>query len=1412
MMRTGLGIDITPDVMNDFFQIKPNKTLSNGHQIAKHHVGTCSFMQSNSGYATPYKKDWNDSLEQHLKLSSMSLDTEDLTDNLVSKPEKENELLLPEPEERTNSIEGKAISIEVYDNYQFKHEYDPLLPITSKHDEIIQTIEANRVTVIQGSTGSGKTTQVPQYILDYHQQRSKYCNILVTQPRKIAAVSIAKRVSQERGWPIGTLVGFQVSRKREVTEDTRITYMTTGVLLQKLIKNKNLNDYTHIILDEIHERDQDIDFSMLVVRKYLRTVSRHVKVVLMSATVDSTLFANYFSVLINGKQEPAPVLNVEGKMYEVSEYYFNDIATLAAPPQQSLYEPEISEKCYQFCRELIMALDVDEIGDDYKVGMFSETRGTVLVFLPGLPEIKQMHLHLADIEARSRLKIIPLHSQITSNEQIKVFLPSEKRERKVILSTNIAESSITVPDIKYVIDFCLTKQNETDMETNYQRLTLQWASQASLTQRKGRAGRVSEGYCFRLISKSMFYELPEYCTPEILRSPLQQLVLKVKLLDLGSPAHTLMLSIQPPSLTDIQKTILLLKEVGAITVRQNGKINPLDGDLTFVGRVLGSLPVDVRIGKLLLIGYTFGVLEECLTIAGCLSLKSIFSRPFQRDLKAYSNKMHWSRYSGSDLLASLHAFMSWKFRKIHTGFGMNETKWAHENFLEFKRFVEVDELIMELHSRLAQFNIHANKNIFESEVLPKDDEFILKLVIAGAFYPNYFQTQPLDEQEAIKTMSGLNPFTTVVISGAPPTLCHYKQSVAKLFRQCGRGKKLYFENSRAFVEFENFSTGEDFNPVAPAVYMAIKMRHLRMPLDIYVSKQRDEELRKTLASNPLQPFNPETGLRTNRINTYLNKDSKISVTLQGNVKQVMLKECGYFHLQIQEVLNVDHFWATYADKETIRIMHHLHNKINEFGGRNWKPMEPENIQVGAYCLAPYEDEFFRAEIIAYSPNLIKVFFLDYGNSTQLVEKSYIRKCPDSLLEIPFQAFECFLSEVKPSRTKWTDQALNRFVELAPVGSAVLIAKVYSVVHGAYHLELFNGDTSINQTLIKENYAVYKEETLQSQRYHEQSLNIETKSMTQESSDIFISDVSRIEKGEEVIKIPLRGPHSPYELSFFGLTASARLRGCRVEQDSVNSVVICEDPHDKHQKLLIAATVNVNSAGNSIIARETTLLPNIHGLYSMLALLFAPVAELRCHAKNTHYIGALCGLGANDNGESILPDHDLELSFDIKFDAEDLLLINSVRFLINTAIGIESETIEHPIDKVSEIQKYAREKLLNLINKQREDKTPESYPKEFLWNQVKDDYLFDCGYEEKPNHLYTYHKGIFLIKEKEIDPRILEQRQKLEELHKLTGRSIIPFTTEVECPVCLVRCRHPRALYLHCETPQHKNWFTQIFKN
>ena len=1406
---SGLGVNITPDLVNDFFSIKP-KGQSVPLKYQKHHVGSSSSMtRGSSGGMTPGNAfNLNDVqyFEQQLKLGSLYDDENEEYDQKV---EDINEFLLPEPiDDDEYKSAPQEMSTEVYDNYSFSHVYDNLLPITEEHERIIQTIEANRVTIVEGSTGSGKTTQVPQYILDHYQEKRKFCNILITQPRKIAAITVAKRVSQERNWPIGTLVGYQVARDREVSEDTRITYLTTGVLLQKLIKNKHLNDYTHIILDEVHERDQDVDFAMLVVRYYLKTVSKHVKVVLMSATADCALFSNYFSILINNRKEGAPVISVVGKMYDVEEYYFEDISNLLGPPQQCMYEPAITDECYQFCRELIIALDKDELKQNYEPGKFADNRGTVLCFLPGAPEIKCMDKYLRDITNRCNLKIMHLHSKITNSEQVKVFIPAKKGERKIILSTNIAESSITVSDIKYVIDFCLTKETETDRETKYQRLLLQWASKASLTQRKGRAGRVSDGHCFRLISKHFYDELNEHSIPEMLRAPLEQLILQVKLLDLGpSPSMTLQLALQPPRVSDIKSTILLLKEVGALTIRQNGKINHLDGDITFLGRVLGALPVDVHIGKLLLIGYTFGVLEECLVIGACLSLKSIFSSSFLNDLKTYSNKMRWANDSSCDMLASLNAFKRWKHYKTNVGFGIPEKQWAKKMCVEWKRFREVDELVEDLRKRLLNYNIQTHRNIYMIEEIEKDNELIMKLVIAGAFYPNYFNSQEIDEAEATKTMSGHNPCTTVVVHGAPSTLVNYRSSVAQLFRQCGKGKKLYFENSRTFIEFEKKSGDL---PVTPAVLLSLKMRQLRLPLNIHVSKKKDEAFR-LMKNTPMESYHPETGLRTNRVNTELeDRDGKISVTC--NSKHVKLKDSVYIQLFVQVIISPAHFWATYADHETSKLMHQLNTKINCLGGKNLRVLENEYIVPGAMCLAKYEDEFFRAEIKCVNSANVECFFVDFGNFEIISDRRMIRRCPTELLAYPYQAFECFLSEIRPLHGTWSDEALVRFAKEVPIGTLPLVGKIYSQIHNSYRLDLFSGDISINRLLIEEGYAMHMEEPLASKSRHEEMVNLGEITLDEESPSTYVKDSSHVDQDEEVLKITLRGPFSPYELNFNSITASGRARCTRIERDSVNSVLVCEEPQDKYLRFMVAATITMNPTGSTLNARDTCLLPKIHGLASLLTLLFSPEAELRSDKDQTCLTGALCGLGCDDRGLGILPDHDIEIAFDVKFGNKDLVLINSVRNLINEVIGIDLEKIEYAPKKIAFIQECARSKLMELIDTRREDMEPVLFKNELRWKQVDEASIITSGCIENPTHLYVYHKKIFLNEKKDtIDPRFVEQWKLLKKFHAQVGTSTVPFTSEVICPVCEVICRHPHGLQCHCETQAHKSWAQAIHK-
>ncbi|KYN35997.1 putative ATP-dependent RNA helicase spindle-E [Trachymyrmex septentrionalis] len=380
------------------------------------------------------------------------------------------------------------------------------LSILSMRDKIISIIETNSVIIIQGPTGCGKTTQIPQFILDANIKKRLNCNIIVTQPRRIAAISIAKRVSQEGNWRLGSLVGYQVGMQKEVSHETRLTYCTTEILLQHLIHNKHMLDYTHVILDEIHERDQNLDFLLLVVKRLLQTNSGQVKVILMSATINVIKFAKYFSSIVENELIPAPILKIPGKKnFEIRTYYLDEIKNLGSIPEVSVMEPKVTQKMLNFCSLIINALDEIDINDNEK-DLNSSQRHAVLIFLPGIYEIEELYNYLSSTYHQNKLwDLTILHSLVSDDhEQHRVFQKPLEGYRRIILSTNIAESSITVPDVKYVIDFCLTKLLTFDPATHYQSLQLCWASKTNCIQRAGRTGRVMDGRVYRLVPKAFY--------------------------------------------------------------------------------------------------------------------------------------------------------------------------------------------------------------------------------------------------------------------------------------------------------------------------------------------------------------------------------------------------------------------------------------------------------------------------------------------------------------------------------------------------------------------------------------------------------------------------------------------------------------------------------------------------------------------------------------------------------------------------------------------------------------------------------------------------------------------------------------------------------------------------------------------
>lgn len=770
-----------------------------------------------------------------------------------------------------------------------KHTYDSHLKIHSKRDIILDTVETYPVCIIQGSTGCGKTTQVPMYILDHYAKLNEPCNIIITQPRRIAAISVASRVCNERGWNLGELCGYQIGLdRRYVNSDTRISYVTTGILLQKLINN-DIDKYTHIIIDEVHERDLDVDFTLLSLKLLLQKHTNK-KVILMSATIDCELFVSYF---VNNNR--VPIVQIDASPYNVDTFYLDDLRRepfttyprintlskmLTNPNQKNAEETSIrlTDDTLELIVELIRYFDEmekEKISSNPNtteriIGDFAEMRASVLIFAPGMYEITRIEETLRTKFPHGQLNILPLHSDIAIEQQKRVFEKQQPTRRKIIISTSIAESSITVPDVKYVIDTCLTKQLWCDPVTNYTHLRVEWASKSSLNQRKGRAGRVSDGLCFRLITRN-FYQtsLDEHDLPAMLRCPLEKLVLNTKRLNCGEPKKVLSLAIQPPELHDIERTILLLKEAGALTLRTNGFINPYDGDLTYAGKVMAQLPIDIKLSKLILLGHAFGRLRECVIIAAALSTKSFFSRYYKSHLEAFKAKWYWSHGSSCDFIAILNAYNMWhdleergRFTSKHERF-----EWARKNMIDMYRLNETHQLRQEIEQRLKMdFNIVDNKTAVQNDVRtflsgkestaydiddPSDVErhhLILKIILAGAFYPNYFVASKIDEYDAYKSVCGKDIKSTVMVKGLPMNEGKlYHAQIMKIFQYCSRLMQIHYEDSKAYIEFKggDDAVGDDLarSSVSLGVHLAVVMRLLRVPMIVRRFSERETKKR-----------------------------------------------------------------------------------------------------------------------------------------------------------------------------------------------------------------------------------------------------------------------------------------------------------------------------------------------------------------------------------------------------------------------------------------------------------------------------------------------------------------------------------------------------------------------------------------
>lgn len=610
------------------------------------------------------------------------------------------------------------------------------LPVYTRIVDLLETIDKNDVTICMAATGSGKTTQVPQLILDQwiDQGQGAKCNVICTQPRRIAAISVAERVAAERGEIPGRgTVGYQVRFEAKLPSDHgSVTFCTTGIFLKRMQSalqgtasgGRSLDDVTHIVVDEVHERDVDTDLVLVVLKRLLadrKARGLPIKIILMSATIDPTLFQNYFK---NDEGNPAPVSEIPGRAFPVEKKFLNEVlkefggpATLG--PSSWVFNDkavanyiaqEISPQALVdigFASSLALTRQIREnsTGEDLDMPfplialaiahvLRRSDEGHVLVFLPGWDEIQQVQRILMDpfkpllgidFTLQQHYSIHVLHSNVPIAEQQAVFAPAAPGVRRIILATNIAETSITIPDVVYVVDTGKVKEQRYDPERHISSLISAWVGSSNLHQRAGRAGRHRPGEYYGLVSESRLAQLNPYQLVEIKRVDLSNVVMHVKALNFPGVEveDVLAQAIEPPAPERIAAAMESLKMVGALDENKN---------LTSLGKVLLQIPIDVQMGRLVLFGSFFKCLDPALTLAAILTNRDPFVNPPLLKKEAKAARERWSPIDfRSDTLATLQAYNAWwdiQGRRDYSG----ANQFCSDNFLSKPSLMTIQRL------------------------------------------------------------------------------------------------------------------------------------------------------------------------------------------------------------------------------------------------------------------------------------------------------------------------------------------------------------------------------------------------------------------------------------------------------------------------------------------------------------------------------------------------------------------------------------------------------------------------------------------------------------------------------------------------------------------------------------------------
>ncbi|KAM3075138.1 hypothetical protein ACMFMG_007405 [Clarireedia jacksonii] len=683
------------------------------------------------------------------------------------------------------------------------------LPIIDYKAKVLETVENNQYSFIVGQTGSGKTTQVPQILLDHYIEsgRGGNCRIICTQPRRIAATSVAKRVAKERGQEVGDQVGFHVALDKELPRSGgSILYCTTGILLNQLIFSPDalFDSITHILIDEVHERDMVIDFVLITLRKAIRkridAGKKAPKVSFMSATMNAEEFESYFTIKDEaGGETRFPTLHVPGRTFPIKKLYLEEIVKKLTDSytekQLSLLHSGESTKYLSSERKfskypkssvdssskqdrMAASSNIASVNDEFDptngqlmidpdeaqvpmdlvslvIAHIAKTteEGSILVFLPGLYEIhaisealKEKRILGVDFNDESKYKIFALHSSL-AEDQKNVFEPSPQGCRKIVLATNIAETSVTIPDIQHVIDTGKHREKNYDQITRVSSLPYKWISKSSSKQRAGRAGRVQNGNYYALFTTARHESLRSVPLPEILRTDLQSTCLSVKLQGHEDKIQDFLASaLEPPAPQAVEASLQSLKDLGALTPEET--ITPL-------GKILGSLPLHPALGKMIVLGIIFRCLDPMIILGAAGTRKYLFRHPIDMMEQADDSKRGFTKRSNSDHLAVLKAFNA--LRTLLPAEESGPTRllreFALEKFLSLTAFRAINDSAKQIEEALIEHGMILHTGSVDMPQAARqyggsiwnqnsEDMELVKAVLLSGLYPNVARKLP----------------------------------------------------------------------------------------------------------------------------------------------------------------------------------------------------------------------------------------------------------------------------------------------------------------------------------------------------------------------------------------------------------------------------------------------------------------------------------------------------------------------------------------------------------------------------------------------------------------------------------------------------------------------------------------------